>query len=150
MIGFLLSPLGLRILAGLAIAGLVMGLVWSHDSKVRAKEATKWQAKLSECELVAKAANDANAKLDADYRRFIAQHNAEVKAQADEQERRLRERDKALAALSAGKAKDQGEINRLRALAAAGPQPTKEGACAQADATLRGLANDLVRDDAGK
>lgn len=151
MIAFLLSPLGLRVIAGIGIAALLAGLVWSHDSKVRKAEAAKWQPKLTQCETDGKAALDANVALQSEYQAFVTRHNVQFKALADEQARRLRERDKALATLGLKAKEDQAEIDRLRSLAAAPPQPTPEGACATADATLRGLAADLVRfDQAGQ
>lgn len=148
MIAFLLSPLGLRIIAGIGILALVGGLVLSHDSKIRKAEAAKWQPKLTKCEAAGKAALDANTALAGEYAGFKEQHNKQIAAMAAEQARRLKERDKALEALGLKAQQTQAEIDRLRVLAAGPPQPTREASCATADATLRGLAADLVRDDA--
>lgn len=146
MIGFLLSPLGLRIAGGLAVLVLVLGIVWSHDAKIRAKERAKWEPQIASCRAGLTAATDANARLDKDYKAFIAKHNTQLDELRQETARRLKERDKALAALGIQRKADETEIARLRAEAAAGPQPTPEEACAKATDTLRALAVDLVRD----
>lgn len=146
MIAFLLSPLGLRIIAGLGMALLVAGFVWSYNAKIRAAEAAKWEVKLKQCLVDKQTATDANVELKLHYEAFVMQHNAHVARLEQEQQRKLKERDRALAALGLRDKETQQEIDRLKALAGAAPLP-KEESCEQAYATLRSLATDIVRDD---
>lgn len=143
-----LSPIGLKIIGGLALVLVVLGLIWSHDAKVRKTEAAKWRPKIEQCERDRELAAAANSSLRKDFDGFITKRDAEVKALNKQTADALKRRDAALEALGLRAAKDQTEIDRLRELAAAPPQPTPEVSCANALDILRGVAVDVVRNAA--
>ena len=126
----------------------IVGVIGVHDYRVRAKEADKWKPKLTQCEANVSTATDANKTLKADYDGFITKHNQMLKALADQQRAALARKDAAIAALGLREQAGQHLIEELRVKANAAPLATKEASCEQATATLRGLAADLVRDDA--
>lgn len=135
---FLLTGIGLKILAGIAIVAVAGGLILRHDHGIRVAEEAKWKPKVEECQ-------KANVSLDSEFKAFVGKHNAEVEAAAKRSKAAKDARGKALAAAAKADATEQPKIDAARALAAAAPQANKEAACAQADAILRNLAAELVR-----
>lgn len=137
-LAFFMSGIGLKILAGVALAAVAGGLVLRHDHNIRVDEAGKWKPKVAECAT-------ANTALQGEYSAFVAKHNAQVAADAARAKAMKAARDAALGELAKRDGAEQARIDAARVAAAAAPLP-KEEACAQADATLRALATDLVRE----
>lgn len=124
----------------------IVGVIAVHDAKVRSGEAAKWQPKVAACEANTKTATDANVKLKADYDAFAVRHDQMIRTLAEQQRLALKRKNDALVALGLREKAAQGELDGLRAKAAAPPQPTKEAACASAETTLRALAAERLRD----
>jgi len=139
-----LMPFLPYLIGGIAIV-TVIGV---HDFRVRSAEAAKWKPKLETCEGNVKTATDANLSLKKDFDQFIDAHNKYLKKLADDQKIALTKKNELLAALRIKEQAAQAVIEQLLVDAAAGPQVSKEVACAKAESTLRALATDLMRDDA--
>lgn len=139
-----LIPLLPYLIGGVAIFATIA----VHDYRVRSAEAAKWAPKLTACEGNVKLATDANLSLKADYDAFALRHDQMIKGLAEQQRIALERKNKALIALGLREHEAQAALDDLRRQAAAPPQPTKEGSCEQATATLRALAVERLRDAA--